>query len=79
MWTSFLTLGLFLGGPWSWARAYALSHPTMMTIFTSAIIFYGGYHDSKRNNKKATTKAWGIWGMAILGFYSTSLVTTEIG
>jgi uncharacterized membrane protein YfcA len=63
----------FREGPWTWARIFAQKHSTTMVIFTSAIVFIGGWQDHRRGEKNGAARIWGIWAMAILGFYSTSL------
>ena len=60
-------------GPWRWARAFAHKHSTAMTILTSATIFFGGWQERRKGQKNGAARGWGIWAMAILGFYSTTL------
>jgi len=45
---------------------------TLLTLLTSALIFYGGYRDFVARRFTAA-KTWCAWAMLILVFYSSSL------
>jgi len=68
-----MVLDLVLWSPWAFVRAFAIEHSTVMTILTSALIFYGGYLDF-RKGRAISGKAWCMWGILILAFYAFTVL-----
>ena len=54
-------------------RGWSEKHSTLMTVLTSALIFYGGYLDFAKK-KVRSGKSWCIWAILILIFYSTTVI-----
>lgn len=68
-----MLLYLVLRSPWEFVRGFANKHSTVMTILTSALIFFGGYLDF-RKGRATSGKAWCMWGILILAFYAFTVL-----
>ena len=51
-------------------------HSTSVTVFTSALIFYGGYLDFAKK-KVSSGKSWCVWAILILVFYSSTVIYSD--
>lgn len=66
-------MGVLASPGWIWLKEFANRHSTIMTILSSAVIFYGGFKNFRESKRDGAARAWAIWGMVILGLYLTTL------